>query len=112
MTKHGEKGAKVQVRRKISGTMRVFKSARHSKKRCAITGSVLHGVGHGKTISQTRAMSKTEKRPSVAFGGILSASARKQVFEESAAIKSGEKKLSDVNLSYRKYVSQALEIMK
>ncbi len=84
------------------------KEARHSAHTCALTGEKLMGVPHGKNVAQVRRMTKSGRRPSVMFGGILSSAARRSVISESAAIWSGAKKLTDVDLKSRKFVEQAL----
>jgi ribosomal protein L34E len=90
----------------MSGTKREYFDGKNKKPTCAITGKSLHGVLHG-TTSMVRKHSKTQKRPSAPFGGILSGEAREQVFIELAKVIAGIKKMDDVDEKYRKYVKQA-----
>ncbi len=71
---------------------------------CAVTGERLHGTGHqGK--SRVRKLSKSEKRPSVKFGGVLSSGARRELWENMALVAAGKKALVAVPVKLRKFVS-------
>lgn len=108
MVKPFEKTLKQKDRKTPSGTKRVFEHEKPSKIECAITGKPLKGVPHA-IKSKSQKLSKTEKRPSVPFGGILSSQAREQVFVETGKVVAGIKKLEDVDQKYKKYVEQALK---
>ncbi len=69
-----------------------------------------HGTAVGK-VSAVRKLSKTEKRPSTMFAGILSAGERVIVFEEAAKIACGEKSIDETDFRIRKFVEQALDRM-
>ena len=56
------------------------------------------------TKSRVRKMSKTQKRPSVKFGGTLSAPARKELWENSALVEAGKKQIGDVPAKFRKFI--------
>ncbi len=84
-----------------------FERKSSSISKCGLTGKALQGTPKGKD-SKVKKLSKTEKRPSVVFGGVLSNKARDQVFEEAIKVKIGYKKLEDVSISMKKYVTQAL----
>ena len=75
---------------------------------CAITGEKLAGT-HTSTKGLSGKKSKTEKRPSAPFGGVLSGNAREQVFIELGKIVAGVKTIDEVGQKYRKYVKQALK---
>ncbi|MBI4210200.1 MAG: hypothetical protein HY544_01690 [Candidatus Diapherotrites archaeon] len=72
---------------------------------CAVTGKKLHGMpGQGKSTVRKRA--KSERRPSVKFGGILSSPARKELWESYALIQMGKIGHTDVPVKTRKFLSQ------
>ena len=99
------------IRRKPGRTKKRFKK-KASKKKCSLTKAMLHGVPHGKKTAQVRKLSKTQKRPTGMFGGILSASKRKHVFEEAIKVRLGIKPLEAVSLQERNFVEQALQQIK
>ena len=75
---------------------------------CAITGEKLSGT-HTPTKGLASKKSKTQKRPSVPFGGNLGSKARTQVFEEVGKIKADIKTIDDVEQKYRTFVKQAMK---
>lgn len=91
-----------------TGTKREYFKGKHKKIKCAITGQVLSGVPH-ETKSGLRKHSKTQKRPSAPFGGVLSGEARAEVFVELAKVVAEIKDIEDVDSKYRKYVKQAMK---
>jgi len=98
---------KYKFKKTASGTKREYLEERSHKKRCAITGEVLCGVprdGKGKISKH----SKTQRRPSVPFGGTLSSPAREKVSIEMAKVLSG-KDIDDVDTKYKGYVKQLLK---
>ena len=98
---------KYKFKKTASGTKRDYIENRSSKKRCALTGKILSGVprdGKGKISKH----SKTQKRPSAPFGGVLSGEAREKVFIEVGKVLSG-KDINDVETKYRTYVKQAMK---
>jgi large subunit ribosomal protein L34e len=54
-----------------------FRVRKTTAPRCAVTGIKLHGIKSGKPV-QLRTRSKSEKRPSRAYGGVLSSSAARR----------------------------------
>ena len=79
-----------------------------SRHTCAITKDYLHGT----TNKKTNKLSKTKKRPSVPFGGVLSTKARQRIMEETALAYQGFKTMEQVPLNLRNYVEQALKRIK
>jgi len=76
--------------------------------KCAVTGNKLAGT-HTPTKGLANKKSKSQKRPSVPFGGVLSSKARKQVFDELGKVKAEIKTIEEVGQKYRKYVEQAMK---
>ncbi|MBS3062102.1 MAG: hypothetical protein J4215_05965 [Candidatus Diapherotrites archaeon] len=111
MTSHGRKGKRAKTRKGIAGHKTKMVSAKHGKRFCAINGELLHGVPHGHTLVEVRKLSKTKRRPSRIFGGILSGKATKRIIEDAAAVRFGTKRIEDVELRYKKFVEQALRTM-
>lgn len=72
-----------------------FERKRGGKPRCALCGVEL-GCGRGK--------SKSERRPSRKFGGVLCAKCSFEVLKLAAKVKAGHMKLEEVELSKRKFV--------
>jgi ribosomal protein L34E len=112
MTGHGRKGKRPKTVKGIAGSKTKMVSARHSKRTDAITGETLHGVAHGATLTQMRRLSKTARRPSRKFGGVLSSKNTRRVLTESGLVAAGAKRIEDVELRYRKFVEQALQGMR
>ncbi|MDD3084066.1 MAG: hypothetical protein PHP82_03520, partial [Candidatus ainarchaeum sp.] len=77
----------------------------NQKKNCAITGKKLSGTSNKKPSKE----SKTQKKPSVPFGGILSTKAREQVFIETGKVIAKVKDIDDVDQKYKKFVKQMLK---
>ncbi|HLC79014.1 MAG TPA: hypothetical protein VJG83_01160 [archaeon] len=73
-----------------------------SSAHCAITSKKLQGTGL-QNRSTIRKQSKSARRPSVKFGGVLSAIARKTLWEYEALTQAG----SDIHVpvQYRKFLS-------
>jgi len=108
MVSPGERRQQYKFKKTATETKREYFKGKHKKSKCAITGNDLHGVPHD-TKCEMGKYSKTEKRPSVPFGGILSGEARAKVFVELGKVVAGVKKLEDVDEKYRKYVKQAMK---
>ena len=105
MSKPGDRTKKKKFRRKISKKSKVFYTReKTSKHHCAICKGVLHGTPHGKTRAKVRKLSKTERRPSVPFGGVLCTKCRTSVFEEATKVSAGSKKIEDIDLKKKNYV--------
>jgi large subunit ribosomal protein L34e len=99
--------------RRTPGSKTVVHYTRHkiTKAECPVTKKRLHGTGN-QTKSSIRKLSKTRKRPSVKFGGVLSAKARRTIWDEAALVLLGKKNINDVSMTIRKYVKQALKVNK
>ncbi|MCD6434092.1 MAG: 50S ribosomal protein L34e [Candidatus Diapherotrites archaeon] len=111
MPKPSERRKKVKYRKTAKGTKKIFVKGKTSKHRCALCGRYLHGVPHSKRPSEVRKLSKTERRPTAIFGGVLCSRCRTKIIEEAALIKAGAKEISDISLKELNYVKQALEAM-
>jgi ribosomal protein L34E len=85
-----------------------YETGKSGKHHCARCKTVLHGVPHGKRRGEIAKLSKSEKRPSVIFGGVLCGNCRKEVIEDAAKIKAGFKEEKDVDLEIKKFVEIAL----
>jgi ribosomal protein L34E len=107
MTKPQDRNKKYKYRKSASETKREYFRGKHKKTICAITKKVLHGVPHETKVGHAK-KSKTEKRPSAPFGGILSGEAREKVFIELGKVIAGIKQVDDVDQKYRKYVKQVM----
>ncbi len=88
-----------------SKTKKVYFRGKKQEKNCGISGKKLQGTSGKKSSKE----SKTQKRPSVPFGGVLCSRAREKVFIETGKIKAGLKNINEVEQKYRKYVKQALK---
>lgn len=78
------------------------------KRECSICGKQLAGVPHGATKSGVGKLSKTQKRPSVPFGGVLCTECRAVTAEETAKIIAG-KKIGDIDLRFRPFIEASLK---
>ena len=81
------------------------KASKHS---CALCGSQLHGTPHGRRKSGVAKLSKTERRPSSAFGGVLCGNCREVIFTEAIKVKSKVKDIREVSFKSKKYVEMAM----
>jgi ribosomal protein L34E len=72
---------------------------------CGICHKKLQGVPKG----DLRKMSKTEKRPSILFGGVLCNTCRDSIFDDAIMLKLNIIKDSDVSFKKKVYVNQALK---
>ena len=108
MTKPMNRRRKFKMRKTSSGTKKAYIDEKGKKKTCAIKGVVLSGTSREKK-GRISKESKTQRRPSVPFGGILSGPAREEVFVELGKVAAGIKTLDQVDGKYKKYVQQALK---
>ena len=96
--------------RTISGKARVFKAGKKTAKRkCALCKKPLCGTPHGKTKVELQRLSKSEKRPSVIFAGLLCSNCRRQVIDEAIMVRQKSKSLQQVDLSLQGFVQKAVE---
>jgi ribosomal protein L34E len=112
MTIGGDKGKKRAFRKTAKQTKVIVRKKKARKMRCAVTKEVLHGVPHGAKKAKLSKLSKTQKRPSVPFGGLLGGKARVLVITETAKVKMGIKKMEEVEIDLRKYVNQMQQRVK
>lgn len=92
--------------RTVGSTKMIFGQKKPSKKTCALCGTKLHGVPHGKNVAEVRGLAGSQRAPSAPFGGVLCEGCRENVVKESAKVKSGFKNMEDVDLHLRKYLEQ------
>jgi len=97
------KGMK-KVRTPGGETKIVKPKKKHSKKTCALCKEVLHGVMHGKKGSEVRAASKSARRPSAVYGGVLCTKCREEVVEEAAKVEAKFKEMDAVPFKMKTYV--------
>ncbi len=106
MVRRSDRSKKEKFRRKSSGkSKRYFVRDKAGKHHCGVCKAVLHGTPHSKPASKIRKLSKSERRPTALFAGVLCSKCRTLVVEEAAKIESKTKKLDEVELRLRKYVS-------
>jgi ribosomal protein L34E len=74
----------------------------------ALKKEKLFGMAKQKSNVVTGKLSKTQKRPSVMFGGSLTSKERTLVFKEAAKIISGEKKIIKTDIRLKNYINQAI----
>ncbi len=94
--------------RKTPGGRTVAHYSRSDKSyaECAVTGKQLHGTGNQDKAAVGK-QSRTGRRPSVKFGGILSGEARKELWENFALVEGGVKKINEVPVRFRKFIEVA-----
>ena len=103
MVDTGKRTMKRKSRKTPSKTTKEYFRGTNTNASCAITGNKLAGT------KQSNKKSKTKKRPSVPFGGVLSTKAREQVFIELGKVVCEMKTIDEVDQKYRKYVKQAIK---
>jgi len=107
MPNRSERAKKTKFRRKASGkSERAFVRGKTGKHSCTICGKVMHGTPHGKTTAEVRKLSKTKRRPTGLFAGVLCNKCRTRVAGEAAKLESKTKSLDEVEVRLRKYVEQ------
>ncbi len=113
MTQPKDKNRKKKFRRSVKGKSKVFYTqAKKAKHKCALCKKVLHGTPHSKSTGKITKLSKTQKRPSVPFGGILCSKCRTQITDEAIKITLKEKKEDELELKSKKYVKQMIKMIK
>ena len=100
----GERAKKKKKKRTAKGSKEYYVRGKTAKHSCAVCAGQLHGVPHGKIMAKVGKMSKTEKRPSVPFGGMLCTKCRRVVAEEKAKLEAGTKKLEEVDFKIKKFL--------
>ncbi|MFH1544519.1 MAG: 50S ribosomal protein L34e [archaeon] len=105
MVKRSERYKKKKFRRTPGGkTVERREEKKSGKHHCAVCRKQLHGVPHGKKPSEVRRLSKTERRPTALFAGVLCNQCRTNAMEEAAKVNQKIKKLTEVELILRNYV--------
>lgn len=74
---------KVFVRTPSGKTVERYTLRKPSKPVCPITGQKLHGIPHKRPTAHKN-LSKTQKRPQRAFGGVLSSRASRRIIQTKA----------------------------
>lgn len=102
-----DRGTRVKKKkhRKTPGGKSVVHYSRDSKSKakCAATGKVLAGTGN-QTKADSRKESKTKRRPSVKFGGVLGSEARRELWENYALVENNKKDINEVPAKLRKHI--------
>ena len=107
MPNRSERAKKTKFRKKPGAkSERVFVRGKTGKHVCAICERVMHGTPHGKTAAEVRKLSKTKRRPTGIFAGVLCNKCRAQVAGEAAKVEAGIKSIEEIELRMRKYVEQ------
>jgi ribosomal protein L34E len=78
---------------------------RHKKTKvsCGLCGMKISSA------SNSPKLSKTERRPTILFGGVLCSTCRDAVFENAIKVRLGVKSMDDLNLTMKKFVQQAIK---
>lgn len=102
-----------KVKRRTPGRRVVihFRREKTGKHVCALCGKPLHGVPHGRRPAQVRKLSKSERRPERLFGGVLCSECVRKVLDDAFYVKTGVKRMEEVDLKERKFVEQALKVV-
>ena len=95
-----------RFRRTPGGTTAThYSRAKKTYAECAVTGNKLLGMGN-QMKSSVRKNSKSAKKPSVKFGGVLSSPARKELWENYALVAAGRKDYNEVPSKLKKFLKQ------
>jgi len=110
MPKRRERSKSKKFRKTPGGEVAIhFFKGKGSKQECALCRHQLHGVPHGRKNFEVHTLSKTERRPSAAFGGVLCGKCRRTIIEETAKVKHGLKEMGEVDYVFKKFVEQAMQ---
>ena len=85
------------------------KQAKKAKRICGLCKKNLHGVPHGLDNARAGKLSKTQKRPSVIFGGVLCNACRREVIEEAFKVKEGIKQMSETSSTQKIYIESMVK---
>lgn len=109
MVKRKDRYKKKKFRRTPGGkTVERRGEKKSGKHHCAVCGKVLHGVPHGKKPSKVGRLSKSQRKPTAIFAGILCSQCRTKAMEEAIKVNQKIKKMNEVELVLRNYV-EAIE---
>ncbi len=107
MAKPSDKPKKRKFRRKAFGKAReYFEKPEKGRRKCGVCGKILAGT---RSEKKSRKESKSQKRPSGKFGGILCGRCRRLVIEEAVKVREGIKQLKNVDIRLRGYVKELSE---
>ena len=107
MPTRSDRAKKTKFRKKPGAkSERIFVRGKTGKHVCALCDKVVHGTPHGKTAAEVRKLSKTKRRPTGIFAGLLCNQCRAQVASEAAKVEAKIKSLEDVEVRLKKYVEQ------
>ncbi len=101
--------AKKIFRKTAKQTKRIAVKKKTGKRHCSVCGRALHGTPSGKGIAGTGKLSKTQKRPSAMFAGLLCNKCRATVLEEALKIKYAGKKQEESSIKLKKFVEDAMK---
>lgn len=97
--------AKARVRKSPGGKKVLkYKAEKNAKATCALCEAKLNAVPN-KSTGQMAKLSKTQKRPQRAFGGVLCSSCTHQIIKEKARLTKGEITEKDVDFNHFKYLA-------
>ena len=101
------KNKKKKIKTPKTTKIKYFKSKRKGTAKCNLCKGKMHGVKskHPKISSK---LSKTEKRPTAMFAGILCNKCRVKAIEEAIKIKIGIKNISETDILLRQYVNSII----
>ncbi len=103
--------ANKKFRKTMKQTKRVPVKKKAGKRECCLCGRAMHGTPSGKRVAATRRLSKTEKRPTAMFAGLVCNKCRAAIIEEAAKIKYAGKQASESSIKTQKFVSIAIKKM-
>lgn len=107
MPNRSERAKKTKFKKKTGAkSERIFVRGKTGKHVCALCEKTVHGTPHGKTAAEVRKLSKTKRRPTGIFAGILCNKCRAKVAGEAAKIEAKIKKPGDIEVRLKKYVEQ------
>ena len=104
-----DRRAKTVFRKTPKQTKRVAVKKKTGKCSCSVCGRALHGTPSGKGIAGRGKLSKTQKRPSAMFAGLLCNKCRATVLEEALKIKYAGKKREESSIKLKKLVEEAIK---
>ena len=103
-----KQGRKKKVYKKLpSGKTKIYFEGKKSKKKasCALCGRELAGV------LDKRKLSRTKRKPSAIFAGVLCNECRSVAIEEAIKVKTGIKRLEDCEMRFRSYIERSLKLL-
>lgn len=108
MVKNFQKALARKKHRTPKGEKLYFKREKPGKHKCSLCEKAMHGMPHGKSNAEVSKLSKTKRRPDVLFAGELCNNCRDHVVDETIKVKTGMKKMEEVDLVYHNLVNKAI----